>query len=119
MKKYSLGYCALASMLLLASCQEDFKDEVQPTISITSPAAGQKIWLDAPLTVDATDEQGVSKVAFYLDDELIGEDTEAPYELMLNTKEYEDGDYVLRTVAYDGSGNQTEVEREIEVFNTL
>ena len=119
MKKHYVGYCALASMLLLASCQEDFKDEVQPTISITSPAAGQKIWLDAPLTVDAADEQGVSKVAFYVDGELIGEDTEAPYELMFNTKDYEDGDYTLRTVAYDGAGNQTEAEREIEVFNTL
>ena len=119
MKKHYVGYCALASMLLLASCQEDFKDEVQPTISITSPAAGQKIWLDAPLTVDAADEQGVSKVAFYVDGELIGEDTEAPYELMFNTKDYEDGDYTLRTVAYDGAGNQTEAEREIEVFNKL
>ena len=119
MKNHHIGYCALASTLLLASCQEDFKDEVQPTISITAPAAGQKIWLDAPLTVDAADEQGVSKVAFYLNDELVGEDVEAPYELMLNTKEYEDGTYILRTVAYDGAGNQTGVEREIEVFNML
>ena len=119
MKKNRIGYCALASMLLLASCQEDFKDEDQPTISITSPAAGQKVWLETPLSVEASDEQGVSKVAFYLNDELVGEDTEAPYEWMLNTQEYEDGDYVLRTVAHDGTGNQTEVEQEIEVFNNL
>ena len=119
MKNYHVGYCIVAAVLSLTSCQEDVKDERQPTLSITSPTAGQKIWLEAPLSVAAADEQGVNKVMFYIDDELVGEDTEAPFELMLDTKAYEDGAYTLRTVAYDASENQTEAVQEIEIFNKL
>ena len=110
---------ALALSCLLASCKDEMKDEEMPTVSITAPKADTKVWLETTLATEVMDNQGVSKVEFYLDGDLIGEATEAPYELMLDTKQYKDGTHVLRTVAYDGANNQSEAERDIEILNTL
>ena len=79
---------ALALSCLLASCKDEMKDEEMPTVSITAPQADTKVWLETTLAAEVMDNQGVSKVEFYLDGELLGEDTEAPYELMLDTKQY-------------------------------
>lgn len=119
MKLHHVGYCALALSALAVSCKDDVRDEEVPTVSITSPEANTKTWLDVPVAVEVNDNQGVSKVAFYLDDELLGEDTEAPFELSFNSKEYEDGTYTLRTVAYDGTDNISESSQDIEIFNKL
>lgn len=80
MKKRLIGCYAAASMLALASCQEDVKNETLSAITITSPQAGEKVWLNAPLKVEIATPPAGSKVMFYLDDELLGEDAEAPYE---------------------------------------
>lgn len=114
-----MGYYALVLSCLLASCEEEIQDTVAPDISITSPMLDNKLWLDVSVKADVTDDHLVSKVEFYLDDELLGEDTEAPYELDFNSKQYEDGMYELKVLAYDGGGNQTEASREIEIFNSL
>ena len=109
----------LGGMLALASCQDDAKSEAPATVSITSPQADEKVWLNTPLTAEVATAKAGNKVMFYLDGELLGEDTEAPYELMLDTKLYEDGAYTLRTVAQNGSGEQTEATQTINIFNKL
>ncbi len=119
MKKYLIGCYAAASVLSLASCQEDVKNETASTITITSPQAGEKIWLDASLKAEIATPAAGSKVQFYLNDELVGEDTEAPYEVMLDTKQYKDGAYTLRTVVQSGDGEPTEAIQQINIFNKL
>ena len=119
MKKYVVGCWAIASAFALASCQEDVKSEAPAAVRITSPQAGEKVWLTTPITVETAAAQAGDKVMFYLDDELVGEDTEAPYEVMLDTKQYEDGAYTLRTVVQNGSGEPTEAVRTINIFNKL
>lgn len=114
-----IGYYALALSCLVASCKDDVQDEEKPTVSITSPAANAKHWLEVTAAAEVMDNQGISKVEFYLDDELLGEDTEAPYELKFNSKEYKDGPHTLRTVAYDAADNQSEAEQQVEIFNKL
>ena len=119
MNKNRISCCALALSCLLASCQDEMKDEEMPTVSITSPQADTKLWSEVTASAEVIDNQEVSKVAFYLDDELLGEDAEAPYELSFDSKQYEDGPHRLKTVAYDGSNNQSEATRNIEIFNKL
>ncbi len=119
MKRYLVGCYAVASILSLASCQEDVKNEAPVAISITSPQADEKVWLNIPLKAEIATAQAGDKVMFYLDDELLGEDAEAPYELMLDTKQYKDGAYTLRTVVQNGGGEPTEALRTINIFNKL
>jgi hypothetical protein len=119
MKKRAMSIWVLGGMLALASCQDDTKSEASAAVSITSPQADEKVWLNTPLTAEVATAKAGNKVMFYLDGELLGEDTEAPYELMLDTKQYEDGAYTLRTVAQNGSGEQTEATQTINIFNKL
>lgn len=114
-----MGYYTLVLSCFVASCEEEIQDTVAPDISITSPIIDTKLWLDVSVKADVTDDHLVSKVEFYLDDELLGEDTEAPYELDFNSKQYEDGKYTLKALAYDEGGNQTEASQEVEIFNSL
>ncbi|WPP50385.1 Ig-like domain-containing protein [Catalinimonas niigatensis] len=114
-----IGYYALVLSCLIASCEDEMRDTEVPTVRIISPAADTKLWLEVTAAAEVIDDQSVSRVEFYLNDDLLGEDTEAPYELKFNSKKYEDGKYTLKTVAYDGANNQSSATREIEIFNTL
>nr|WKN39772.1 Ig-like domain-containing protein [Tunicatimonas sp. TK19036] len=122
---YMLGYTLILTVLLL-SCEEDklignneVLDEELPTLSITSPAESDRVWLTTQLEAEATDNQGVARVIFYLNDEMLGEDTEAPYTLDLDTREYEDGMYELKVKAYDEAENEQETVQTIEILNKL
>ena len=76
-----------------------------PTISITAPAGDATLSGTATFSASATDDLGVSKVAFYINDALISEDSSGPYEISINTLEYPNGDYTLKALAYDISHN--------------
>lgn len=75
-----------------------------PTVNITSPEEGA--FFEAPATVeiqaDATDEDGaIAKVKFYSGDNLLGEDTEAPYSF---SWEVSGGTHTLTALAVDDKG---------------
>ena len=123
--KQWLGY-ALISIGLLASCEEremtndkEAIDEELPKLSIISPTEPAEVWLITPLEVEASDNQGVAKVIFYLDEKMLGEDSEAPYLLDLDTRQYEDGIYTFKAKAFDEAGNEQEAIQTIEILNKL
>jgi len=76
-------------------------DTTPPTISITLPTAGSSLAGTISLTASASDNVGITKVGFYINNNLIIEDMTAPYETAINTETYADGNYTLTAVAYD------------------
>ena len=60
------------------------------------------------VTVQASDNVAVSKVELYLDGQLFGTDTEAPYQFDWDTTLEADADRVLLAKAYDTSANPGE-----------
>lgn len=52
-----------------------------PTVSITSPSAGQSVVEDGALSIsaNATDDVGVAVVVFFVDGQVVGTDSTAPY----------------------------------------
>ncbi|WPB82344.1 Ig-like domain-containing protein [Archangium violaceum] len=72
-----------------------------PAISITSPASGASLSGTVTLTVDATDDERVTWVGFYVDGRLLVSDTSAPFELEWNTATHGNGPAVLTAVASD------------------
>ena len=95
------------------------KDSENPVINITDPKEGYLyiygyeiiptffgktiIIGEKMIRVNAEDNKGVSKVEFYLDDELKYEDTSPDY--CWNLSEHIFGRHTLKAVAYDWSGN--------------
>jgi len=83
-------------------------DTTPPSLSITAPAAAATLSGDVAVTVDATDNVGVSGVQLKLDGgNLSAEDTSAPYAITWDTTQAANGAHTLTAVARDGAGNTT------------
>jgi hypothetical protein len=72
-----------------------------PTVTLTSPTAGQSIAAGAavPLAATATDNSGVIRVEFYIDNALVGTDTSSPY--TFSASGVAAGSHAATAIAYD------------------
>lgn len=78
-----------------------------PSISITEPAVSATISGIVSFKADATDDQGVTKVNFYVDDSLLVEDSSSPYETTFISGGYGNSGHTLKAIAYDASQSTT------------
>jgi hypothetical protein len=92
-------------------------DDHAPTIVWTAPAAGTSITANTPstLTVNATDDRGLTRVQFFDDDRLVCEDTTAPYSCAYQPRGGDVGRNTLIAVATDGANQTSSVVRAINV----
>ncbi|WP_417899724.1 glycosyl hydrolase family 18 protein [Bacillus haimaensis] len=75
---------------------------------------------DVKLSVNATDDQDISKVEFYSNngEYLIGTVTSEPYTINWATESWvPDGEQILKVIAYDDSNQKTEVIKNVMVKN--
>jgi spore germination protein len=82
-------------------------DSVAPTVSISSPVNGGSLLKTQRIEAIASDNIGVVRVEFYVNDALLATDTTAPYVVYWNTRRIAPGAYVIKAVAYDPSGNSS------------
>ena len=82
-------------------------DNTPPTVAITAPASGAKVFLSTTISATASDNNGVTQVAFYDGTKLIGTDTSAPYSMGWSTLLVSKGQHTLKAVATDVAGNVT------------
>jgi spore germination protein YaaH len=80
-------------------------DSDAPSVSIISPANGGSLLKKQRIEALASDNIGVSRVEFYINDALFATDTSAPYVVYWNTRRTAPGAYVIKAVAYDPNGN--------------
>ena len=85
------------------------EDTTAPLVAITNPA-DQAVLSDSILvTIYAFDNSGLDNVQLYIDDSLVFDSTEIPYEYLWNTTEYaEDQYHFLKAKAYDNKGNNNQ-----------
>ena len=78
-------------------------NDYPPTVSLTAPAVGTVVTAPSSLTLmaDATDADGIAKVAFYQNNNLLTEDTQAPYSF--DWSNIAAGNYNLKAVATDNA----------------
>jgi hypothetical protein len=89
-----------------------FKKEA-PKVYITTPENGAVVSNIVKIEVDATDDKGVSKVEFYIDNNLKNADTQSPYVWNWDTTKGPSGNHTIKAKAYD-TDNQTG-EQSIQV----
>jgi hypothetical protein len=102
------------------SCEEEIEeDTTPPTLSITSHASGQSVSEIITIIATSEDDDGVSKVEFYLNTSLVETDTTLPYEYTLNTTHYDnDQTLSIKVISYDNSDNTTETQFDLSVDNS-
>ena len=94
-------------------------DTVKPTVSFTQPDALATLSGKTTLKASATDNVGVAKVEFYIQDALKATSTVAPYEYIWDTTTASDGTYTITSKAYDIIGNSSFDTRSVTVKNTV
>ena len=105
-------------------------DASPPTVSLTAPEPGLYLFgnkllsMSKPIIIGAftaqataDDAQGVAVVKFMLNGDVVGEDTEAPYDAYIAVKNM--GSATLKAVAEDGVGNSAEDSMEITYYKFL
>ncbi len=80
-------------------------DTTPPATSITAPANGATVSGTTTVTASASDNVGVTKVEFYLDNVLQSTSLAAPYSWSWNTTTAANGSHSLASKAYDAAGN--------------
>ncbi|MFL5358251.1 PHB depolymerase family esterase, partial [Archangium sp.] len=83
----------------------DNSDTVAPTVGISAPTNGSSVSGTVNVTANATDNVGVAKVEFSIDNTLVGTDTASPFAYSWNTAAATNGTHTLVAKAHDAAGN--------------
>jgi len=94
-----------------------FNDTIPPSVSFTAPAAGSGLGGTLQVAASASDNVAVARVEFYLDDQLQGTVTAAPYGYSWDTRNVSNGSHTLIARAYDPTGNVASAASSVTVFN--
>ena len=96
---------------------EDKKDTTPPELTIVSPTSGSTVGEIVQIKVQTTDESGILKVDFYIQNSIVLSDTTLPYEYEWNTTTNQDGEYKVKVVSFDTKENFVEIEVSVTVDN--
>lgn len=96
--------CLLCCLFMVYNCSSDNE---APTISITSPQNEDTIRVHTSvISADATDNEEVEYVEFFVDNQLVGADSTSPYETDWSIENYANMSVLsINGTAYDESGN--------------
>lgn len=114
---------SLFLMALLFSCKKS--KEMQPVnqapeavLKVESSAG--KLWNRVKIVVDASDPNGkIQSVELFANNKPVGHVTNAPYEFLWDTRDFEDGEVTLKAVVTDDMEETSTPEKKMEVINTL
>lgn len=99
------AYDAAGNNASSATIAFNVADIAKPTVSISAPITGATVKGTIIVTAQATDNVGVSKVEFYIDNVLKATDTTSTYSASIDTASVADGAHSLTAKAYDATGN--------------
>ena len=92
-----------------------YRDTTPPQLSLTFPAAGQKISGSVVLSADASDDDVVSRVKFSVDGVSVGTIAGYPYRCFWDTHSAPPGQHTIVAEAVDPAGNTTRKEVPVTV----
>ncbi len=90
-----------------------------PTISITSPAAGDTVYGTITISADVTDKMHITGVVFRIDSSQIGDTvTTAPFSISENATLLSNGSHTIKATAIDSGGYSATSSITVTVHNT-
>lgn len=92
--------------------------DTPPTVTITNPSNGSTVSNRVTIQATASDNIGVTKVEFYIDNTLRFTDTTAPYSFRWDTRKVPNGLHTIKAVAYDTAGNSGSHQITVTVLNS-
>jgi thermitase len=92
-------------------------DSTPPVVSVTAPANWATVTGTVTLSASASDNVGVSTVSFYVNGNLVGNDSTAPYSLTWNSASLADGTHTISAKAFDAAGNNASASISVTSAN--
>lgn len=89
-----------------------------PSVTLTAPDADTYTRGDVALSADASDDVGVLKVQFFMDNGLLIEDSAIPYETSWPSDSFAEGPHSLKAIAYDTASQTAETRITVTVDRT-
>ncbi|WP_430966193.1 Ig-like domain-containing protein [Spongiimicrobium sp. 2-473A-2-J] len=79
------------------------------------------------INIDAKDAGGIAKIEAFINEQKVGEDTTAPYQIIVDISSFDSKvgstnkfkDYILKVSATDDAGNVTSVQQTINIDNEM
>lgn len=107
--------------LLLSTCSEPIEeDTIPPSLYIVVPIPNQILSELSVIVVNTDDNEGISKVEFYINDIIVKTQLESPFYYDWMTTQFVDGDYTIKVISYDTSNNFTESQSIlVKIDNSL
>ena len=90
-------------------------DTTPPSVSISSPQPNPYLVGNVSVSASASDDIGISKVEFYINNNLLSSDNDFPYGKVINTRSYF-GRHDLTVKAYDTSGNLASSTLSVDIL---
>src|SRR5574337_724162 len=94
-----------AAAAVQAALTTTAKDAIAPTVSFASPASGATVKGVASISVNASDNVGVTKVELRANGNLVASDITSPFGFSWDSTTVADGAATLTAYAYDAAGN--------------
>jgi hypothetical protein len=132
---------ALTTSLFIVfySCTKDSEtqeppDTTAPVVALSiagmpNVSEGETIVVGSQIVVnvDAEDAGGIARIEAFINDEKVGEDTQAPYSITINLTSFTSKvgksgvfiDYTLKVIATDLAGNTTPTEQKIHIDDQI
>lgn len=95
------------------------KDTTPPKVTILFPKDNSTVSGKITIQVQATDNIGVTRVEFFIDNTKIGELTKAPFNLSWDTTKVSNGKHTILVKAYDKAGNSASARITVNVNNKI
>ena len=87
-----------------------------PTVRIVAPGNRDTVSGTVAVKAEASDDKGITKVEFYIDDILKEADKDAPYKYEWNTGRHKQGEHKIKVIAYDTANPVQTAEHRISVI---
>lgn len=97
--------------------EQEGADVTPPVVAIVSPGNGETVWGTLAFNATATDDGGVERVAFFVDEVLLSSDTVLPYGATWNSRSSPNGNHTLSARAFDAAGNIASTSVVVAVNN--
>ncbi|HZV81616.1 MAG TPA: Ig-like domain-containing protein, partial [Geobacteraceae bacterium] len=94
-------------------------EQVPPNVGITSPLNSTNVSGVVTVSASASDNVGVTKVEFYINDVLKVTEAASPYTFSWDTSTVAPGTYTLMAKAYDAAGNVTQSSSTVNVVSDI
>jgi hypothetical protein len=94
------------------------QDQTPPTVSITRPSPDSTVKGQVTISASASDNVGISKVQFYVNNVLKKTFSSGPFDYSWNTKSIKSGTFTITVVAYDMNGNTASDSVNVTVVNS-